>query len=518
VKRFLSPTLQVTIGVVSLTISLVLVAHSLGLIADESKAALEARAKISENLAVQLAGSLNRDDLPAVNDTIASIVERNRDLRSVAIRDADGSIIAGSDDHASRWQSPENGKSTPTHLQIPLLIAGIQKGQIEIVFRPLDAGLFGGAVSPLVALVGFICVVGFAAYYVILRKALRELDPSRAVPERVKAAFDTLAEGILIIDDREFVLMANEAFVKRIYDGGEDIVGAEIGMLPWLATEPGRDQPELPWRSAVQNEGPILGVPMSIRGVAGDVRKLMVNATRIADKNGAVRGVIVTFDDVTLLHQTNEQLNHSMAKLRESERQISWQNQQLKVLASRDPLTGCLNRRAFFAEADAKLREAMVSQRPLAFLMLDADHFKIVNDRFGHAAGDRVLVGLAEVFLRICGGGGVVGRYGGEEFCVALSDRAGLDAERLAELIRLTVSQHEGWLPTGQRVTVSIGLAVRQGEATVEELIRRADEALYAAKAGGRNRVVAWPPLTIPSPATQPDASDVSMPTGHFSR
>lgn len=150
-----------------------------------------------------------------------------------------------------------------------------------------------------------------------------------------------------------------------------------------------------------------------------------------------------------------------------------------------DPLTGLLNRRALFAA---------VPEGPLAdgtaVLMLDLDRFKAINDSFGHARGDQVLVGFAALLRQFTGPGDLVARLGGEEFCVLLDVLASAEAERLAERIRAALANGEPLSPGFGSPTVSIGLAVASGgEDSFDSLLRRADRALYAAKDGGRNTV-----------------------------
>src|SRR5207302_3512231 len=137
-------------------------------------------------------------------------------------------------------------------------------------------------------------------------------------------------------------------------------------------------------------------------------------------------------------------------------------------------------------------------------------HFKSVNDRFGHIVGDKVLIGLADIMKRTCGDRGLVGRYGGEEFCIAVTELGEQDVERLAEQIRIAVANVTTLLPSGEPVTISIGIASQSGALSeVADLVKRADEALYAAKTTGRNRFVNWshmPPLPLaskPLPAAQ---------------
>jgi diguanylate cyclase (GGDEF)-like protein/PAS domain S-box-containing protein len=497
-RRLLTPTVQISLGLLSLMLSLILIAYSIGLVPNEDKAALEVRARISENLAIQLASLAGRDDAAAIKDTIASVLSRNNDVLSIAIRGADGKMLVASENHASQWVEPVDGKSTATQIQIPLLNADAPGGKIEIAFRPLPT--FTNLLGLSRAMVGFICFIagaGFPGFYFVLSRALRELDPSRAIPERVKAAFDTLAEGVLIMDEQEFIVLANDAFVKNIYDGGA-LLGTNVNELPWVQPESGSIAAEFPWQAALHHADPVLDKPISLCRRSGGRRRLLVNSTRIVDGKGIVRGLIATFDDVTVLHQTNEQLNLSIDRLNLSQRKISEQNQQLKILASSDPLTGCLNRRSFFAEAESTLQIARSQGQPLSLLMLDVDHFKSINDRFGHVVGDEVLIGLVDVLKRTCRGSDLVGRYGGEEFCIVVVGLVEKDVERLAERIRLAVADVTTWLPNGERITISAGVASLGGQRrVVADLVRRADEALYAAKTAGRNRVVNWDSLTV---------------------
>jgi diguanylate cyclase (GGDEF)-like protein/PAS domain S-box-containing protein len=498
----MTPVLQISIGLLSLTISLIFVAYAFGLLPNEETAALQARAKISESLAVQIANLAGRNDAAAIKDTIDAVVSRNGDVLSIAVRGTDGKLLVGSKDHDSRWMEPAGGKSTATQVQIPLLNGDIPAGKIEILFRPMASGTnIFGLPQTMIGFVGFIGIAGFAGYFLILKRALWELDPSHAFPERVKEAFDTLAEGVLILDERERVLLANEAFVRNIHDGSKSLVGVKASALPWAPSGAAATD-ELPWRTAMRMEQSVLGIPMAIRGHSGELRRLLVNATRIVDGKGNARGAIATFDDVTVLHQTNEQLNISIQQLYISQARISEQNRQLQFLASSDPLTGCLNRRTFFEQAERALQDVRSQRQAMSFFMVDADHFKDINDRFGHIVGDKVLVGLAEVLKRACGDQDLLGRYGGEEFCIAVTGLIKQDAERLADAIRRAVADVTTWLPTGERVTISIGIASLGGmPCEIADLVKRADEALYAAKTAGRNRVVSWENMRKPNEA-----------------
>lgn len=162
----------------------------------------------------------------------------------------------------------------------------------------------------------------------------------------------------------------------------------------------------------------------------------------------------------------------------------------LEELATTDALTGLRNRRKFDAEIDGEWRRATRHKVPLALLMIDADHFKSYNDTFGHQAGDEILVGIAICISdSLRRAGDCAARYGGEEFAVLLPGLSPAEAVGVAETIRLKVQE---WSDGPTVTTVSIGIASLTPSATKDWsiLVKAADEALYAAKANGRNQSV----------------------------
>ena len=164
----------------------------------------------------------------------------------------------------------------------------------------------------------------------------------------------------------------------------------------------------------------------------------------------------------------------------------------LKRVARIDPLTGVNNRLALAEKASSLLDRARQTGRPFAALMLDADHFKRINDRFGHDGGDKVLLTLVDSIRASLGRRDVIGRVGGEEFVVLSPDASLGDALVLGERIRLAVENAQLWIEGEvQSLTVSIGVTVSKPDETeTEAVLRRADLALYAAKRAGRNRVM----------------------------
>jgi diguanylate cyclase (GGDEF)-like protein len=166
---------------------------------------------------------------------------------------------------------------------------------------------------------------------------------------------------------------------------------------------------------------------------------------------------------------------------------------ELTELAMTDALTGMYNRRQFMARLDNEWKRFRRYGRPLSLLMLDIDHFKSINDRYGHDAGDRVIVAVA----RLCGtqtrDSDVAARIGGEEFAILLPETDLADAHAVAERLRAAVAELSFESSGGPAaVTASIGAALADANAADHaELMKRADEALYTAKRGGRNCVAA---------------------------
>lgn len=168
-------------------------------------------------------------------------------------------------------------------------------------------------------------------------------------------------------------------------------------------------------------------------------------------------------------------------------------NAQLEELALTDSLTGLPNRRAFVDAARREFARSRRHHRPLVVAICDVDHFKSVNDTFGHPIGDMVLRRVAEVMRRSTRTSEMVARYGGEEFVFLIPETTLAGAVALMERIRQTVKSEE--VETGKgpvRITASFGVALLEdADSDLDQTLRRADRALYEAKDGGRDRVVA---------------------------
>jgi len=194
------------------------------------------------------------------------------------------------------------------------------------------------------------------------------------------------------------------------------------------------------------------------------------------------------------LQVANQRLEEEIDLRRRAEEELRTSNTELRVLANTDRLTGLANRHQLDELLALEWQRHRRSQKSIAVLMIDADHFKAYNDCFGHLAGDRCLIRIAEVVKRTCDRpGDLLARFGGEEFVLVLPDTdspgAITIAERVQEALAHQAIPHPKAVVAG-RVTVSIGIACQIPDAynSHQDLLASADAALYRAKAGGRNR------------------------------
>lgn len=319
----------------------------------------------------------------------------------------------------------------------------------------------------------FFVLTGLLNGYAIFRQGLFEVVPiARAqVLERLDVALVVLDE----LDRLADVNGAALALLERAVPPGTPTVGtpaaAALGGLAGLLTDGSGEHRVLLCDGSADLD-------------------LRVNA--LQDRRGRPIGRVLVINDVTRATEARRQLSDSNALLQQQLVMIERLRGELAEQAVRDHLTGLHNRRHLSAVLATQVEQAAVSRQPLSVVLLDVDHFKAVNDRHGHAAGDQLLQLLGQVLQTAVRAGDTVARYGGEEFVVVLPG-VGLDeALQRAETIREQCRRIVLAVPGGRvHPTLSAGVATT-GAVRVrpEDLLESADSALYRAKAAGRDRVV----------------------------
>lgn len=499
----INPITQISIGIVCLTASLLFISELLGLIPNSQNAELESRKKFAEVFAIQLSSLAYRGHESTIESTLKLLVEKNDDLESAAIHTNGRDYVFG--DHALHWLQREtvDGESPepiPTQVSVPIFRDGLRWGLVELRFAEVEVSGWIAWVKryPTLALVAFVTLFGFIAYRIFMKRALRELDPSAAIPDRVKTAFDALAEGVLIIDEHRSIVLANSTFMHFAQMDADDLIGKSPDMWDWAYKEGGQqaNPEELPWNAVFDDASNRTGVRLFLHDGLGEERVFMVNCVPIHDGDGEARGVLATFDDVSELEEKNNHLRLMLGKLQMSQQRVQAQNAKLHLLATRDPMTNCLNRRSFYTAFEQKFDHARSKNEDLTAIMIDIDHFKSINDNFGHSAGDEVIKILAQVLhdnARECD---LVARYGGEEFAIVLEKIDSRGAQSIAARISKALAESDAVEHTqGKIITASLGVAsITHGARDKEALLDQADQALYIAKETGRNRVVCFSP------------------------
>ena len=494
----MTPAARLSLALAGLSITVLCAAQAVGLFPDPRTAALRERLNTATPIAIAVTQSVSRGDVADVQELLDAVVQRNPELLSCAVVPVDRGTTISAGPHGDRWISDEAGllAESVSQVRVPIASGGNEWGQLQLRFEPVSSPILGLRIPPLVRSFVFVAAAGFLVHFLFLNKMLAYMAPSQAVPKRVRNTLDVLAEGLVVLDEEGRVVLANRAFTDLIGTDSETLNGKPLARLPWIRDDAAGEQPGLPWERALDSQKAVLGNTLQLPDrraddggpAAGQAMTFLVNATPLESDERTGRGVIASFDDITPLETKKRQLAEMLQTVRDSTDEIRRQNAELERLATHDPLTGCVNRRRLFQMFEAEWKSADRHGHPLACLMVDVDHFKDVNDRLGHSAGDTVLQRVAEALRTTARESDLVSRYGGEEFCVLLPHTDLTAAERAGERFREAIAELE--MP-GATITASVGVSERSLEADgPQTLIDQADKALYVAKSAGRNRVM----------------------------
>jgi diguanylate cyclase (GGDEF)-like protein/PAS domain S-box-containing protein len=466
--------------------SLLFIAQHLGLIPDRNQAILAGRKSLCEAYAVNCCLAAQRNDLAMIRSATQALVTRNDAVLSTAVRRADGALVVTAGNHDD-WHAPDATHSSNTMVQVPILSGNSRWGTVEIRFRPLSEGIL---MEPVLQLIAFLSGTTLLAFTYYLKKTLRHLDPSSVIPDRVRMALDTLAEGVLVLDNDERIVLANKAFARNTGKSPDQLQGQLAPEFQWQRAIAETAVEEYPWAISIREGLAQTGVMLGLDSQEDGRRTFAVNSTPILGADGKRRGALATFDDVTSIEKKNRKLEEMLRVLNDSREEIHRQNEELTLLATRDPLTSCLNRRSFFNQLNTAWKAAHTHARPLACAMVDIDQFKAVNDAHGHGTGDLVLQQVSTLLRTGAREHDLVCRYGGEEFCIVMPET---DLERALELMEGVRQRIATTRCENLDVTVSVGVsALELGAPDPRDLLEQADKSLYMSKRNGRNRVTSF--------------------------
>ncbi len=328
----LSPRFHIAFGLSSLLTAVVLLSMFLGFVPDRRTAILQGRVALAEAVSSTNSVMLSRGDLPGIRGALEFIIERNTELNAIELqRVSDGSRVyfgfeEGSAEHAEYTKLPENTANTGESItESSRLTTSLESGSIVSV--PLLRGeqtwgemhfqfAVPGKVSTIdkirrspFSLMAFIGLISFPMFYVYLGKMLKELNPSEAVPARVRSALDTIAESLLVLDSRRNVVLANAAFAELNGQKAEDLLGLSAESLSWIQQD--ESKPEFPWQQAFDTGEPTRMDMVGYKDKLGEERKFIVNCSPVMGAKGNVGGVLISMDDVTLLEEKELLLRQS---------------------------------------------------------------------------------------------------------------------------------------------------------------------------------------------------------------
>ena len=498
---------RIAVGIAALVVLCLMgLDYAFGLVPNPVRVEIDRRQAVSQLLADQIALVATRLGAQEVHQILYGSRRNEPKLLGMALRSSAGEVVSVTGIAPPRVNGGDF-RSTSTHVRVPVMLQGHPWGALELNWTPIAAESFPGllltpqALWPMMAFLGLVVLLRL-----YLGKVLRQLDPSTAVPERVSSAYNMLSEAVAMLDGQGRVVLLNDAF-KGLVGQRSVQIGLRLEEHPWL-----RDGAELqegsdfPWTLALRTSTACTRLPMKLR-LGDDVRVTLVSCSPIVQKKKLV-GCLVGISDQTYIERSNESLRLTTSQLQSANAEIQQKNAELTRLATRDPMTDCLNRRAFFEIAGARKDQCSLVGQPVAAIMCDIDHFKSFNDRYGHAIGDEVIKAVAGIYNIAAEVVGLACRYGGEEFCLLLPGYDETQASLFAEMLRKRVQETAGdgidYEPR-LSITSSFGVAVtRSPRLSLDQLVDQADQALYQSKRAGRNR---W---TLFESAQQADASATS--------
>jgi signal transduction histidine kinase/CheY-like chemotaxis protein/HPt (histidine-containing phosphotransfer) domain-containing protein len=318
--KFLNPKARIATGLVGIVISLVMLAFFLNIIPDRNSAVREGRAALAETIAVYSTALVKADKHQRLLDDFKLLVERNENLLSLALRHERGGLLVATGVHSDRWEEMAGEYSKNSQVRVPIWAGDLKWGQLELRFKPLkNGGRWDLLNIPMIQMILFMGLAGFALYYYYLGKVLRQLDPSQAIPGRVRAALDTMAEGLLILDRKEQIVLANEAFSAMVDKPADDLLGYRAGELPWMDKAGNKiEQPERPWVQSVRQGKVQKDSIIRLQLPEAGYRTFKTNCSPVLGDGGKYAGVLVSFDDITELEEKEVELLNSKLEAEEA--------------------------------------------------------------------------------------------------------------------------------------------------------------------------------------------------------
>ncbi|BFM16386.1 ATP-binding protein [Maricurvus nonylphenolicus] len=310
-QQRINTKIRITLGLCGIIISVLLIAGLSGLIPNEHKLIMQGRILLAESIAINSSAFLTQSDIWRMENNLLLQIQRHTDLLSAGIRRIDGKLISDLGQHAHHWTPLETDTSTDDRISVPIWEGEKQWGSVELRFQALaPEGLIGYAYDKLLLLLSISFACCFVIFYLYLGKMLKHLDPSQAIPDRVRSAFDTMAEGLLVLDARSNIVLANQAFAGIVERPAADLLGMPVSRFAWSLSSDSANA-LYPWDKALQQSQSTINQLVRLPHADGTWRTFMTNCSPVIASQGKAAGVLVSFDDVTLLEEKEIELRKS---------------------------------------------------------------------------------------------------------------------------------------------------------------------------------------------------------------
>lgn len=381
IMRIISPKTNITLGLLSIMVSTMMAVLFMGLGPDVRRTTMAGRSMLCEAIAIDTSVHLSRNDMVRIRTLMGGLVDRNPDLISAGVRKIGGDLAIDINQHDSHWDETSSDNSTDTHVTVPLRNKGKRWGSVELRFQPIyKPGLIGWLTRPWTSFFIISGAISFGLFYFYLGYVLQQLDPSQAVPKRVRTALDTLTEGLLVTDQKGRVLLANQAFAVWAGRDAEKLVGRNASQFAWDVEGLSKDGREFrfPWMDAIELESAQAGVFLKLKDHEGRMISIIANSSPVLGSDGKYRGVLTSFEDVTELQQSKLELMEAKLEADDANRSKS------KFLAHmsheiRTPMNAILGYTEVLRSGSSETEECR--QRHLNTIQASGQHLlSLIND------------------------------------------------------------------------------------------------------------------------------------------
>lgn len=294
-------------------VSVILLAIPLKLIPDQRLATMHGRAQLCETIAISGSALVQGgvDSTGYLKRTLSEIDRRNDSILSLAVCQRNGRCLVATGDHQHNWV---NDRDYPIDRQVvvPLYTSKNDHwGDVQVRFKPLSP--MGGRLNAIVMhpwtrLLTFVGGLSYILFHLFLWRAMGHQSPSKAVPKRVRSTLETLAGGLIVLDDKQTIALANQTFAEAVGCTSDELRGSPISQFHWAFAD--ANDSSYPWEDVVSNGQRVSSRPVRLRGSDGEVRTFMVNSSPV-QQNEEVRGVLISLDDITDLETAKAELQVS---------------------------------------------------------------------------------------------------------------------------------------------------------------------------------------------------------------